>query len=226
MGVYGDLSFEENRRVHESDQMVPTNPYSASKAAAECLVRGFSFSFRLPSIVVRPNNVFGPRQWPEKLVPKAIALFQRGKAFPVHGSGENTRSFLFVDDAVTAFDVLLRRGKLHETYNISQPAERSNIDAICSVLVALGKLKKEEDIDRRDPKYFNYVSDRAFNDKCYNTSSDKLAALGWKIETSWDKGIRKTVKWYLENPDHFGDVDEALQAHYGSLSKSELPGNL
>merc|ERR1712194_333520 len=130
MGVYGDLSFEENRRVHESDQMVPTNPYSASKAAAECLVRGFSFSFRLPSIVVRPNNVFGPRQWPEKLIPKSIALYKQGKAFPVHGDGLNTRSFLYVEDVVSAFDTIMRRGECFETYNISQPEEKSNLEVL------------------------------------------------------------------------------------------------
>ncbi|CAD7967303.1 unnamed protein product [Amoebophrya sp. A120] len=227
--VYGDLSFEENRRVSENDQMLPTNPYSASKAAAECLVRGFSFSFRLPSIVVRPNNVFGPRQWPEKLIPKSIALFNRNMPFPVHGDGTNTRSFLFIDDVVSAFDVIMRKGTTFETYNISQPQERSNLEVLKSVLVALGKEQGDiANVDSQDKRYFQYVKDRAFNDKSYLTTSVKLEALGWKVNTTWEEGLQRTVDWYLENPNHFGDVSDALQAHYGVLTKqlhSSSPSN-
>merc|ERR1712194_708228 len=190
--VYGDLSFDESRRVHEEDLMVPTNPYSASKAAAECLVRGFSFSFRLPSIVVRPNNVYGPRQWPEKLIPKSISLF--------------------VADAVAAFDTLMRKGEVFCTYNISQPVEKSNLDVLKSVLVAMGKFRSENQVDLQAPRYFYYAEDRKFNDKSYNTTSKKLEDLGWKINTSWEEGISTTVNWYLNNPEHFGDIEDALQA--------------
>ena len=92
------------------------------------MVRGNSISFKIPTIVVRPNNVYGPRQWPEKLIPKSISLFRDGKSFPIHGTGENTRSFLYIDDVASAFDVLLSKGKPLEVYNISQPVERSNLD--------------------------------------------------------------------------------------------------
>ncbi len=96
----------------------------------------------------------------------------------MHGSGRNARSFLHVDDVVRAFDLLMRRGKTMDTYNISQPIERSNIDVLKSVLVALGKAKSEAEINSKDERFFQYVENRAFNDKCYRTTSEKLERLG------------------------------------------------
>lgn len=141
--------------------------------------------------------MFGPRQWPEKLIPKSIAIFNQNRAFPVHGDGKNTRSFLFVDDVINAFDVIMRKGELFQTYNISQPQERSNLDVLKSVLHAMGKVGEDgEPVSETDPKWFEYVKDRAFNDKSYLTTSSKLEALGWRVETSWEDGIKKTVDWY------------------------------
>ena len=137
----------------------PANRLGASKAAAECLVRGFAKSFRLPAVIVRPNNIYGPRQWPEKLIPKSIALFSAEKPFPVHGHGLNTRSFLFIEDAVAAFELILRRGQPGEAYNISQPDEISNIDVLQSVLSCLGRPLGGGRVDANDPRYFKYVQD-------------------------------------------------------------------
>merc|ERR1712194_529917 len=106
-----------------------------------------------------------------------------------------------------------------ETYNISQPSERSNLDVLKAVLVSMGKFSSADEVNLKDPKYFHYVDDRAFNDKSYNTTSEKLESLGWKISTSWEQGIQKTVDWYVQNPDHFGDIEDALHAHYGHLTK-------
>lgn len=123
--VYGESSFENNSSNVESHPLTPTNPYSASKAAAEMLVTAYGTSYKLPYIVTRGNNVYGPRQYPEKAIPKFIHLLQRGKKIPVHGDGASLRSYMHVHDAATAFDHILHKGEDNNIYNIGSHEERT-----------------------------------------------------------------------------------------------------
>ncbi|CAL8462242.1 g1773 [Coccomyxa elongata] len=204
--VYGETSVGRDSGCTETSTLEPTNPYSAAKAGAEMMVKAYMTSYKLPCIITRGNNVYGPHQFPEKLVPKFTLLAKRGEQLPVHGGGQSTRSYLYVEDVAEAFDMILHKGVVGETYNIGTQKERTVMDvakAIC--------------------KYFDlpedriiHVRDRAFNDQRYYICDKKLAALGWSEKTTWEDGLNKTINWYMENgfsERWVGDVDSALAAH-------------
>jgi len=183
--VYGEVGPGETSC--ERSLLNPTNPYAASKAAAEFLVRSYGHSFKFPWIITRGNNVFGPRQYPEKLIPKFINQIAEGRPCTVHGNGETRRNFIYVDDVSSALQVILERGELNRFYNIGTRNE-------FSVLEIFEKL-------RRPGATMVRVPDRPFNDSRYCVDSRPLMALGWREEVPFDVALEKTVGWYIENKD-------------------------
>lgn len=192
--VYGEAGSEgdESEEHTESTLLKPTNPYAATKAGAEFLVQAYHRSFALPTIITRGNNVYGPRQYPEKLIPKFICLLSRKQPCCIHGKGTNKRSFIYVNDTVNAFDVILHKGVVGQIYNIGVNIERSNLEVAKDLIKIFGLQDKEND-------YITFVENRLFNDFRYGMNSDKLRNLGWKQEVEWEEGLKKTVDWYLRN---------------------------
>lgn len=187
--VYGEI--EEGTNM-ETAILKPTNPYAATKAAAEMIVQSYQKSFKMPIIITRGNNVYGKRQFPEKLIPKFITCLLNQDRLPIHGNGLNKRNFIHCDDVARAFEVILLKGMIGEIYNIGSQDE-------FSVLEIAEILKREIDKDA----YLSYVEDRAFNDIRYSVDISKLAQLGWKQEISWERGILSTIKWYREHLEYF-----------------------
>lgn len=202
--VYGET--DENAVVgnHEASQLLPTNPYSATKAGAEMLVMAYGRSYGLPVITTRGNNVYGPNQFPEKLIPKFILLAMRGQSLPIHGDGSNVRSYLYCEDVAEAFEVILHRGEIGHVYNIGTKKERRVID-VAKDICKLFSLNPETAI--------KLVDNRPFNDQRYFLDDQKLKILGWSERTTWEEGLRKTIDWYTNNPDWWGDVSGALLPH-------------
>lgn len=192
----------------EESTMAPTNPYACSKAAAEFLCRGYVKSFGMPLIVTRGNNVYGPRQFPDKLIPKSVCLLAANKPCFIHGNGLHSRNFLFAEDVARAFDTVLHKGVVGEFYNIGSPVEKSNVEVIRDLIRLFGKAGQEE-------FYMTYVHDRAFNDVRYSIDSSKLHALGWKPLVSWEEGLEKTKTWYCDpaNLQKFSNYQSGLTAH-------------
>jgi UDP-glucose 4,6-dehydratase len=213
--VYGEQDADSNRSREHETPLNPTNPYAATKAAAEFIVKSYRSSFNLPTIITRGNNVYGPRQYPEKLIPKFTNILRRGGSCPLHGSGKNRRSFLHVEDVARAFDVILHRGVTGEIYNIGSEEEFENID-ILKRLVQIFRRKYPQclNADLPDSHYITFVRDRAFNDFRYHIDSSSLYQLGWqRLETDLDQGLEKTVDWYMNHPKHWPNIESALAAH-------------
>ncbi|THU72244.1 hypothetical protein C4D60_Mb04t10030 [Musa balbisiana] len=202
--VYGETDEDAVVGNHEASQLLPTNPYSATKAGAEMLVMAYGRSYGLPVITTRGNNVYGPNQFPEKLIPKFILLAMRGQPLPIHGDGSNVRSYLYCEDVAEAYEVVLHKGEVGHVYNIGTKKERRVID----VAVDICKLFS------LDPKtVIQFVENRPFNDQRYFLDDQKLKNLGWSEKTIWEEGLKKTMEWYMNNPDWWGDVSGALLPH-------------
>jgi len=218
--VYGQSSLHNDANsFDESSALNPTNPYAASKVAAEFLVKAYRHSFNLPTIITRGNNVYGPHQYPEKLIPKFINQIERGQPCTIHGNGLHRRSFLFVDDVVRAFDIVLRRASIGHIYNIGTDFEISNIEVAHLLLSEYGLGTEWE-------KHICYVEDRSFNDVRYHISVSKLHALGWKPKTPFIEGLKQTISWYKEHNalHHWGlQVEEALLPHPRAGTRLSAP---
>ena len=167
--------------------LCPTNPYAASKAGAEMVVMSYKHSFGLPVIISRGNNVYGPNQYPEKLIPKWLGLLDAGQKLTIAGTGDQLRSFLWVDDVSRAFEVMLVKGVVGEIYNIGSVEEYS-VKHVSAILLEL-KYGPSVIID----DYVEYIPDRPFNDKRYFISNDKLCALGWKPVVGFIEGLKKLM---------------------------------
>ncbi|KAJ6894108.1 NAD-dependent epimerase/dehydratase family protein [Populus alba x Populus x berolinensis] len=202
--VYGETDEDAVVGNHEASQLLPTNPYSATKAGAEMLVMAYGRSYGLPVITTRGNNVYGPNQFPEKLIPKFILLAMQGKDLPIHGDGSNVRSYLYCEDVAEAFEVILHKGEVGHVYNVGTKKERRVIDVAKDICNLFSK----------DPdKSIKFVENRPFNDQRYFLDDQKLKILGWSEHTAWEEGLRKTIEWYTQNPDWWGDVTGALLPH-------------
>lgn len=194
--VYGESELNENDKV-ENAILNPTNPYAATKAAAEFIVKAYAKSFNIPIIITRGNNVYGPRQYPEKLIPRFSKHLLEGIKCPIHGNGETRRNFIYVDDVASAFHKILCNGKLNEIYNIGTKDEYSVLD-ILRLLVK--KIKGDDNY----LQYGDFVPDRDFNDFRYAIEVNKLSSLGWKQEVNFEEGINKTIEWYRTvSKDHW-----------------------
>ncbi|GER53956.1 dTDP-glucose 4,6-dehydratase [Striga asiatica] len=202
--VYGETDEDAVVGNHEASQLLPTNPYSATKAGAEMLVMAYGRSYGLPVITTRGNNVYGPNQFPEKLIPKFILLAMRGKTLPIHGDGSNVRSYLYCEDVAEAFEVVLHKGEVGHVYNIGTKKERRVID-VATDICKLFNMDPEKSIE--------FVENRPFNDQRYFLDDQKLKNLGWSERTTWEEGLRKTMEWYTSNPEWWGDVSGALIPH-------------
>ncbi|KAL6506878.1 Rhm1p [Orobanche hederae] len=212
--VYGETDEDAVVGNHEASQLLPTNPYSATKAGAEMLVMAYGRSYGLPVITTRGNNVYGPNQFPEKLIPKFILLAMRGKTLPIHGDGSNVRSYLYCEDVAEAFEVVLHKGEVGHVYNIGTKKERRVID-VAKDVCSLFKMDADKSIE--------FVENRPFNDQRYFLDDQKLKNLGWSEKTTWEEGLKKTMEWYTSNPDWWGDVSGALLPHPRMLM---MPGGV
>ncbi|KAF5766537.1 putative dTDP-glucose 4,6-dehydratase, NAD(P)-binding domain, rmlD-like substrate binding protein [Helianthus annuus] len=202
--VYGETEEDAVVGNHEASQLLPTNPYSATKAGAEMLVMAYGRSYGLPVITTRGNNVYGPNQYPEKLIPKFLLLSMRGKPLTIHGDGSNVRSYLYCEDVAEAFEVILHKGEVGHVYNIGTKKERRVLD-VAKDICNLFNLDHESSI--------KFVENRPFNDQRYFLDDEKLKSLGWAERTMWQEGLKKTMEWYTSNPDWWGDVSGALVPH-------------
>jgi dTDP-glucose 4,6-dehydratase len=189
--VYGEVDLE-HPGCHEKSLLNPTNPYAATKAAAEFLVRSYYHSFKLPIIIVRCNNVYGPNQYPEKLIPKFIKLLREGKKLTVHGNGLTRRNFIWAEDVASATELIFYKGKINETYNIGTTQEFSVID-VAKILI-----EKMTD-DGKLENHIIYVEDRPFNDFRYSVDTTLLKYLGWEEKhNDFIKNIEKLLTDKLE----------------------------
>lgn len=198
--VYGEKAFEDD--AMETSVLEPTNPYAATKAGAEHLVKSYYKSFKLPVLITRGNNVFGPHQYPEKVIPKFISRLERGQSCCVHGDGTHRRSFLYIEDVAAAFELILHRGVVGEIYNIGTSFEISTEELAKKLLNIYGVTGKNS---------IEYCPDRLFNDQRYAIDASKLYALGWKPQFDFDEGLRRTIAWYKQYFDNWDDAEEALR---------------
>lgn len=204
--VYGEGHDDGTPSNETSTMLTPTNPYAATKAAAEHLVQSYKISFGLPVIITRGNNVYGPRQFPEKLIPKFCNLMMRDRPLPIHGDGKNLRNFLFAADAARAFDVVLHKAEVGSIFNIGGSNEKTVKEITHEVLKAFGR-------DQQWTEWTKNVEDRSFNDSRYHIESSKLKSLGWKEEVSFADGMAYTIEWYKQNSTNWENFEAALVAH-------------
>ncbi|KAI8061704.1 hypothetical protein BC940DRAFT_245013 [Gongronella butleri] len=206
--VYGEVVSRVSPDCVEDTMLAPSNPYSATKAAAECLVKAYYMSFGLPIMITRSNNVYGPYQYPEKITSKFVCSLLRGGKCYIHGDGANSRKYLYAADVADALDVIFHKGKVGETYNIGSAFEISNLDFAKRLIRLFGYA--EDAI----PQHLEFVPDRAFNDQRYAVDYSKLERLGWKPRMPFDEGLRKTIEWYRNRTDEWwGDISSALVPH-------------
>lgn len=184
--VYGEIS--QNDISNESSLLIPTNPYAASKAGAEFLVRSYNTSYKLPTVMARCNNVYGQNQYPEKIVPKFIVKLLNDEKLTIQGTGNSRRNFIHAMDVTEAVDLIIHKGTIGEIYNIGVQNEH-NVMEVAQILCDIAKKKLENNI--------YYIPDRLFNDFRYCLSSDKLAALGWvQKRTDFRKELEELFEWY------------------------------
>ena len=194
--VYGSLG-PDDAAFNEQTPYAPNSPYSASKAASDHLVRAYHHTYGLPTLVTNCSNNYGPHQFPEKLIPLMIHQALAGKPLPVYGDGLNVRDWLYVEDHCTALGEVLARGRLGEVYNIGGSAEMRNIDLVKTLCAVLDDAKP-----RTGGTYaslITFVKDRPGHDRRYAIDSGKIQReLGWRPRESFQSGLKKTVRWYLE----------------------------
>lgn len=186
--VYGSLG--ETGYFTEETPLAPNSPYSASKAGGDFLVRAYHETFKMPTLITRCSNNYGPYHFPEKLIPLMIVNALNDKPLPVYGDGLNVRDWLYVVDHCRAIDVVLHNGRIGEVYNIGGHNEKKNIDIVKLVLQKLGKPES----------LITFVKDRPGHDRRYAIDASKIEReLGWKPQETFETGIEKTIAWYLDN---------------------------
>ncbi len=201
--VYGSLS-ESDPAFSETTPYSPNSPYSASKAASDHLVRAYRHTYQLPALTTNCSNNYGPFQFPEKLIPLMIANALEGRALPVYGDGRQVRDWLYVRDHCEAIRLVLARGRLGETYNIGGNAERRNIDVVNAICDTLQQLRPRDGGYR---KLITSVTDRPGHDRRYAIDAAKIRGeLGWSPRESFETGLAKTVRWYLDNAQWVAQV--------------------
>lgn len=198
--VYGDLE-NDNDFFTEKTPYAPSSPYSASKASSDHLVRAWNRTYGLPTIITNCSNNYGPYQFPEKLIPLMILNAIEGKPLPVYGSGSQVRDWLYVEDHAKALYLAASKGKIGQTYNIGGKNEKKNLEVvniICEILEN-SNLKKPLNVNKYKD-LITFVKDRPGHDLRYAIDASKIEnELGWKPEETFESGIKKTIKWYLDN---------------------------
>ncbi len=218
--VYGTLG-PNDPAFSETTPYAPNSPYAASKASSDHLVRAYHHTYGLPVLTTNCSNNYGPYQFPEKLIPLMILNALEGQALPVYGDGLNVRDWLYVEDHCTAIRTVLEQGKPGETYNIGGSSERKNIDVVTAICDIVDELHPSPEIGSRR-KLITYVTDRPGHDRRYAINAEKITReLGWRPEQQFESGIRKTVKWFLDNLDWVADVRSGAYQQWIELNYAE-----
>ncbi len=216
--VYGSLGPDESAFT-EASNYEPNSPYAASKAAADHLVRAWNHTYGLPTLTTNCSNNYGPFQFPEKLIPLVLLNALEGKPLPVYGDGLNVRDWVYVQDHCAAVRLVLERGEPGATYNIGGRSEKTNLEVVHAICDILDELRPEAGIGCRRG-LIAYVKDRPGHDRRYAIDGGKIEReLKWTPRTSFEQGIRETVRWYLDNMNWVGEVrsgayQEWLQVNY------------
>ncbi len=215
----------------ETTPLAPRSPYSVSKTSADMLVMAYHETYGLPVTITRCSNNYGPYHFPEKLIPLVIKNILEGKKLPVYGKGENVRDWLYVEDHCKGIDMVLRKGRIGEVYNIGGFNEEQNISIVKQVIAIVRELMEENPAYREqlaipvediNEGLISYVTDRLGHDMRYAIDPEKIATeLGWYPETSFKEGIRKTIIWNLENREWIdsvasGEYQKFYEQHYGN----------
>ena len=196
--VYGDLPLDRPDLMFREDTPLKTSsPYSAAKASADLLVHAYHRTYGLPVTISRCSNNYGPYHFPEKMIPLMISRALADESLPVYGNGQNVRDWLYVTDHCHAIDLIIRKGRVGEVYNIGGHNERSNLEVVKTILKALGKPES----------LIHFVKDRPGHDLRYAIDPTKIETeLGWKPEYTFDTGIQKTIDWYLNNREWWENI--------------------
>lgn len=211
--VYGDLPLDRpDLFFTEATPLHTSSPYSASKASADLLVLAYHRTYGLPVTISRCSNNYGPYHFPEKLIPLMIINALHDKALPVYGDGANVRDWLYVEDHCSAIDLIIRKGRAGEVYNVGGHNEKSNLDVVKIILKALGK---SEDL-------ITFVKDRPGHDRRYAIDPTKIHnELGWLPQMKFEDGIVKTIEWYLANKDWWQEIISGeYQKYYEKMYKN------
>ena len=196
--VFGSLS---KGSADEQAKFNPSSPYAATKAAAELLIKSFSVTYDSDVVITRCTNNYGPRQFPEKLIPKTIILAKQGKNIPIYGNGKNLRDWIFVDEHCDAVYEILMNGKSGQAYNISANNEISNVQIVNKILEIMDK---SNDL-------IEFVEDRPGHDQRYSLDSSKIKnELGWSTKINFEEGIRKTIEWYEKNFSYYESISNEI----------------
>lgn len=204
--VYGDLPLDRPDLFFTEDTPIHTSsPYSSSKAGADLLVLAYYRTFGLPVSITRCSNNYGPYHFPEKLIPLMISRALADEALPVYGKGENVRDWLYVEDHCRAIDLVMRKGRAGEVYNVGGHNERTNLEVVKTILKELGKPES----------LITFVTDRPGHDMRYAIDPTKIhSELGWLPETKFEDGIRQTIQWYLDNKKWWQDIISSEYQNY------------
>jgi dTDP-glucose 4,6-dehydratase len=216
--VYGSLEAAGAPPFRETTAYAPNSPYAASKAASDHLVRAWHHTYGLPVLTTNCSNNYGPYQFPEKLIPLVIRRALAGDSLPVYGDGRNIRDWLYVGDHCAALRCVLERGRPGESYNIGAANERTNLEMLhrlCDLL--------DESKPRRDGKSYReqirFVKDRPGHDRRYGVDASKIEnELGWKPMETFESGLRKTIRWYLENQEWVANVTSEAYRNWIALN--------
>lgn len=218
--VYGSLE-DDGTYFYETTAYDPHSPYSASKASSDFLVKSYIDTYKFPANITNCSNNYGPYQFPEKLIPLVINNALQGKKLPVYGDGKNVRDWLYVDDHAKGIDMVVENGRLGETYNIGGHNEKQNIEIINIIIETLLEMLPENDERRKlvSKDLITYVEDRKGHDRRYAIAPDKITAeLGWKPETMFKEGIKKTIAWFFENEEWMNNVTSGdYQKYYEDM---------
>lgn len=214
--VYGDLPLDRTDLFFTEDTPIHTSsPYSASKASADLLVLAYYRTYKLPVTITRCSNNYGPYHFPEKLIPLVISRALADEPIPVYGKGENVRDWLYVEDHCSAIDLVIRKGREGEVYNIGGHNEKTNLEVVKSILSYLGKPES----------LINYVTDRPGHDMRYAIDPAKIHnELGWLPATKFEDGIKKTIDWYLDNKDWWQNIISGEYQNYFDTMYGERLG--
>jgi dTDP-glucose 4,6-dehydratase len=205
--VYGSIA---EGSFSEESALRPSSPYSATKAAGDLLVGAHVHTYGTEAVICRGSNNYGPRQYPEKLIPLCVLNALAGDPLPVYGDGRQVRNWLHVKDFARAIDLVLREGSPGEVYNVGGPDETENIEVVRRIVELTGA----------DESLVEHVTDRLGHDRRYSLSSDKVRALGWEPAVRFDEGLARTVEWYRDNewwwgPIRSGEYREYYERQYG-----------
>ena len=196
--VFGSLS---TGTADEQTKFNPSSPYAATKAAAELLINSFSVTYNPDVVITRCTNNYGPRQFPEKLIPKTIMLAKQGKNIPIYGNGKNLRDWIFVEEHCDAVYEILMNGESGQTYNISANNEINNLEIVNKILEIMGK----------SSDLIEFVEDRPGHDQRYSLDSSKIKnKFGWSTKINFEEGLRKTIEWYEQNFSYYESISNEI----------------